>query len=38
MRKQTIDDGNEAVIKMGQLLVKGQRVDIYSACSDSTSK
>ena len=35
MRKQAIDDGHEAIIKNGQLLVDGQRVDTYSTCSDS---
>jgi len=38
MRKQAMDDGHEAIIKNGQLLVDGQRVDTYSTCSDSTSK
>ena len=38
MRKQAIDDGHEAIIKNGQLLVDGQRVDTNSTCSDSTLK
>lgn len=38
MKQQAIDDGHEAVIKSGQLLVDGQRVDFYSTCSDTTSK